>query len=179
MPKLAHYQPLSRGFSLPELVVGLATAGVIALVTASLMKAGIMTYNYTMRQNIMLAATRNALGGLGSLGGINQNGRGAYQVTAMNSANITVVAPGGASSNYFVSGDNMYQDRSGSTVKQAETVTSMTMNYYSIHPDTGLIMASTEAARASMVTALLTIQGKTATQKTYKFFSGAQLRNFQ
>ncbi len=166
-----------RGLTLIELLVGLVTATIIGAVSASILKAGIMTYTHSVRQNDALTRTRKALGGEGSAAGIVRAGRSAHTVSALDAAVVGVLSStSSALTSYAVTGGDLYLSRNGVTSLHADKITSMTVNYYNMD-SAGLIFESTSAASARLVTALVTLQGATNKQKDYHLFSGTLLRN--
>ncbi len=177
MPDNRFHQPLSRsGFTLMELVIGIAVAAVVGLVSAGLFKAGLKTYNYSYRQTSVLAGARRALSGSGSLPGVIWAAQSASSVTALSGSSLTLAPPSASSITYQVSGGNLYQTTSGVRTLQSVSVSSAVFSYYNLD-SSGLIMVSTLAANATFVTMQLTLTGKSANDRTYNFLGGAQLRN--
>ena len=166
-----------RGVTLVELLVGLVTAVIIATVSAQILKAGILTYAFSVRQNEALTRTRKALGGEGAADGILRAVRAAYEVSALDAARVDVHSSTSAVlTSYYVTGGNLYRAKDGVGALHAEAVTEMTVNYYNIN-GSGQIVESTATASATLVTALVTLRGKTSKQKDYHLFSGTLLRN--
>lgn len=166
-----------RGVTLVELLVGLVTALIIGAVSASILKAGIMTYSHSVRQNDALTRTRKAVGGEGSAAGVVRAGRSAHTVDALDAAEFGVrSSTSSVLTSYAVSGGNLYLSKAGVSVLHADQITQIAVNYYNMDGD-GLIAESTSAASAKLVTALVTLKGKTPKQKDYKLFSGVLLRN--
>jgi len=166
-----------RGVTLIELMVGVATAVIIAAVSATLLKAGLMTYTYSVRQNEALTRARKALGNEGAATGVLRGSRTAYALSELNAAQVTVTATTAATiTSYYVSGGGLYRSVAGTPALHAEGITSLTVNYYNLNAS-GLIVESTAAASATLVTARVTLRGKTAQQKDYHLFSGTLLRN--
>jgi hypothetical protein len=166
-----------RGLTLVELLVGLVTALIIGAVSASILKAGIMTYTHSVRQNEALTRTRKAVGGEGSAAGVVRAGRSAHTVDALNASAVEIrSSTSSVLSTYAVSGGNLYLTKGGVSGLHADQITAIEVNYYNMDGD-GLIAESTSAANARLVTALVTLKGKTAKQKDYKLFSGVVLRN--
>lgn len=166
-----------RGFTLIELLVGLATAAIIAAVSAQVMKAGLMTYHYSVRQNEALTRTRRALGGEGASTGLLRAGRAASAVDVLSVSSAAVVsAPSAVVTSYYVAGDGLYRSQAGAVALQAGAITSLTVGYYNMNAS-GQIQVSSAASSATLVTALVTLQGKTDKQRNYRLFSGASLRN--
>lgn len=166
----------ARGVTLVELLVGLAAATVIGAASAGILKAGIMTYAHSVRQNDALTRTRKAMGGAGSAAGILRASRPSSSVSALNAASVVVVSTSAALTTYSTSGGNLYLTKDGTTSLHADKVTSIAVNYYNLD-GSGLIFESTSAASARLVTALVTLKGTTSRQKDYALFSGALLRN--
>lgn len=168
---------MSRGVTLIELMVGLVTATIMAAVCAKVLQLGIMTYTYSVRQNSALTQTRKALAGDGARYGALAASRGAHSFSALGAASLAVKSStDSVITNFFISGSNLYRTKSAETVLQADAVASIAVSYYNMDAS-GLIMTSTAAESSTMATTLVTVPGKTAKQKNYTLFSGAQLRN--
>jgi len=166
-----------RGLTLVELMVGLVTATIIGAVSASILKAGLMTYNHSVRQNDAMSRTRKALGGLGAETGILRAGRAAYAVSALDASSVGVLSStASVLTSYYVSGDGLYRSQGGVPSLHADSLTSLAVNYYNLDAS-GLIIESTSPVSAKLVTALVTLEGKTDRQKDYHLFSGVLLRN--
>jgi hypothetical protein len=166
-----------RGVTLVELLVGIATAVVIGAVSASILKAGIMTYNHSVRQNDALTRMRKALGGEGSAFGVLRAGRAASSVSALNASSVGVLSStSSVLTSYYVSAGGLYRSVGGASSLHADKVTSIAVNYYNLD-GSGLIVESTAAASAQLVTALVTLRGQNNKQKDYHLFSGTLLRN--
>ena len=167
----------SRGLTLVELLVGLVTATIMGAVSASILKAGIVTYTHSVRQNDSLTRTRKAMGGEGSAAGIVRAGRAAYEVPALDADTVGVLTSSSSIlTSYYVSNGNLFLDKGGASGLHAGKVTSIAVNYYNLDGN-GLIFESTSAASARLVTALVTVAGATNKQKDYRLFSGTLLRN--
>lgn len=175
MPEHHRRQPLSRGFSLVELIVAAATAALIALVSAMLFKAAFVTYVYTVNQSAALAAARGAISGDGSRLGLLWETQSSDAVSALTADELTAVASTDTIRFHLSDGD-LYKTRAGVTTKLADDVDSLAINYYNVNAS-GLVVESTAANSASLVTALVTMRGNGANDKTYRFYSGARLRN--
>lgn len=173
MPRHHPRQPVERGLTLVELVVGIAAMSVITLVLAGLFKAGLQSYRYALRQNLVLANARKAIEGDGRSRGILWNAQAA-QSLALSSGSVTLSLPSQPSLQYLVSDRTLLQSQMGTQQKQADGVTGLQSGYYNLDGQ-GRIMQSTAAASAAMVATTLTMQGRG--EKTYVFFSGAGLRN--
>ncbi|MBI3548224.1 MAG: hypothetical protein HY078_04130 [Elusimicrobia bacterium] len=168
---------MSPGFTVLELIVGLVTAGVIAIVSAKMIQAGIATYNYTVRQNYILTNTREALMGKGSKTGILWSTQIANKTQSLPATSINVISSGSIVTAYALSGTNLERTyNAGTPGKLAEKLSTIDVHYYNINSATGLILESTAAVSASMVTVQLKMNGYQQ-QRSYEFYSGAQLRN--
>lgn len=177
MPKYRCNQPLNRrGLTLAEVAIGSALIGVVALVTAGLFRAGMLTYNYVYRQTRVLAGARKALSGDGSHFGIVWAAQSASSVSALDAARLTLVPPLGVNTWFFVSGGKLYQSYLSVQTLQAEPVSSLAVNYYNLD-DSGRIVVSTVAASAAFATAQISMRGNAPKDKAYNFISGARLRN--
>lgn len=167
----------SRGVTLIELMMGVVTAVIIGAASAALIKAGILTYSFSVSQNAAMTKTRKALQGEGAATGILPVGRGAYAVNALNASQVAVLSSTSAVvMSYYVSAGNLIKDAGGVPGVHAESITTVAVNYYNLN-SSGLIIESTSAASARLVTALVTVAGKTNKHKDHKLFSGTLLRN--
>jgi len=166
-----------RGVTLVELVVGVATAVVIGAVSAGILKAGIMTYSNSVHAHESLTRIRKALGGEGAAFGVLRAGRAANAVAALNAAQVEVnSSTSTVLTSYYVSGGRLLRSVGGVVTQQADEMSTMTVNYYNMNAS-GLIVESTSTASATLVTALVTLRGKTTKLRDYQLFSGTMLRN--
>lgn len=167
----------ARGLTLTELLVGLAAATIIGAASAGILKAGIMTYAHATRLNDALTRTRKAVGGEASAAGVLRASRTAHAVSALDAASVGVLSSTSAAlTSYYVSDGGLYLSKGGVSGLHADKVTAIAVNYYNLD-GSGLIMESTSAASARLVTALVTVAGRTSRQKDYRLFSGTLLRN--
>src|SRR5581483_2571670 len=133
----------SVGTTLIELIVGVVAAAILALATAALVKAGISTYTYCMRQNRMLEAARKSLvyGDAGRKGIVWGSQIGSV-VNGVQGSSVTVVSNSGALYWTYDVSNNALQLHSGSATNSLATyISTVSYSYYNI-TDTGLIMAS-------------------------------------
>ena len=171
------HEPLKRGgFTLLELVIGIALAGVVGLVTSGLFKAGIKSYNYSYRQTRIISSARKSLAGDGSRSGMILAAQGAVSVDSLSSSRLPVTPAGDFSTAFFVSGDNLYRSRLERDTLQADMVSGIAVSYYSMD-DTGHIMVATAPASASFVISQIIMKGKLSYDKKYTFVSGTRLHN--
>lgn len=167
----------ARGLTLVELCVGLATATIIGAASAGILKAGIMTYTHSVRQNDALTRTRKALGGEGSAAGVLREGRSAHTVNALDAAAVGVLTSSSSIlASYYTSAGDLFLSKGGVAGLHADKITSVAVSYYNMD-SSGLIMESTSAVSATMVTALVTLQSPNPKHKDHALFSGALLRN--
>ena len=164
-----------KGVTVIELVIALAVGATVAIVTAALFKAGLKTFQYTARQNAALYSATTAFDGDGNNHGMVWMTHAAQSVSALTSTKLIVVSAASVPTVFSISGGKLYKV-SISTHIQATDVSSMTITYYNMDTS-GLIAESTVASSATFATFLLQVSGLTGTQKTYNFFTGAQLRN--
>ena len=167
---------MSRGFTLVEVTVGIAVSGVVALVVAGLFKAGILTFNYAVRQNYALSSARKALAGDGARYGMVWMSQGAAFVEKLTASSLTVSPPDAPTTTFQVYGEHLYQSQLDVQIKHAEGISSVALHYYNLN-DAGRIIESTSSVSASLMTAMVSIRGKNPRRKSYHFFSGAQFRN--
>lgn len=163
------------GFTLVEAMMGVALAAIVGLVLAGIFKAGLDTYNYTMRQSLVLTSYRKAAAGDGPRRGMVWSAQDAVSVAALTASTLTVNPSAGAALNYTVTGEKLWRSQAGTFQVQAPAVTGLQVNYYNLDA-AGLVIESTAAASALMATTLTTLQA-TGKYKTYVFFSGGLLRN--
>lgn len=176
MPRHHHHQPLSRGFTLPELVVGIVFVGIVSLVLARLILAFASITNYTLRQTAVLASARQALVNKGQYHGMVWTGREAYAIRALSTTTLQMTTTGPYLVDYYLSTGTLVQMQNGVVAKQASGLTDLNVTYYEIGGD-GRIFESTVAAQASLANFTLTVTGKNSKLKTYKICSAAALRN--
>lgn len=166
-----------RGLTLVELLVGLVTALIIGAVSASILKAGIMTYTHSVRQNEALTRTRKAVGGEGAAAGVVRAARSAHAVSDLEDDEVGVLSStSSVLTSFEVEDGSLYVTKGGVTALHADRIAEIAVNYYNMDGN-GLIAESTSAASARLVTALVTLKGSTPKQKDYKLFSGVILRN--
>lgn len=168
----------SRGATMVELIVGIAVAAVISLVSASLFRAGTKVYTHTMRQNAVLADASKALDGQGSTVGMLWATRRSMRVSALNGGSLVLLSTGSVTTTFSLAGGKLWDTTGSVTTKLADNVTDLGVNYYTVDGATGLVSESSSAVSASFVTVGLTMSGYNVAQTTYSFFSGARLRNF-
>lgn len=172
-----HEQMSRRGATLVELMAGVVTAAIIAAASAGLLKAGMMTYTASVRQNEALTKLRKAVGSEGSATGILPVSRGAYAVNALNAAQLAVLSSSSAVvMSYYASAGNLIKSQGGVPATHAESIGTIAVNYYNTDSN-GLVVESTTAAGARLVTALVTYPAKTNKLKDHKLFAGTLLRN--
>jgi prepilin-type N-terminal cleavage/methylation domain-containing protein len=177
MPRHHHRQSLSRGFTLPELLVGVLIMGVAALVGARMVGALAKGARYTVRQSAVLADGRRALLNTGKNRGLVWAAQEASAVRSLSTATLQLVVQGPVNADFEVVGSSvLVKTEGGSAVKQAPDISSMTVSYFEIGSD-GLIFQSTVASQASLVQFVLRVKGKTSKERTYNIVSGAWLRN--
>ncbi len=175
MPRHHRHQPLNRGVTLIELLIALTTAVTIATASVLLFKVAIRTYQTTARQTLALGSIRNSFSGDGSSTGMLEALRVGKTVSSLGGSTLVVVSTSGVSTTFSLSGGNLSRVDGSGTDVLAGSISTMTFAYYNMN-SSGLIMQSTAAASATMVTAQLTLTG-TGDQKTYVSFGGARLRN--
>lgn len=167
---------MRSGFSLVELLIGVVTASVLALVTAQLFRIGMQTYLSTMRQDQALSVIRQALGAEGSQVGLTWSSRGAHAVQSLSASSLAIHASTStAVTTFTTSGGTLWKTDASGTSKLADRVASLAVNYYNLD-GSGRVVESTAAAAAALVTVRLTMTVVPG-QKSYESFSGALLRN--
>lgn len=168
-----------RGFTIIELMAGLAAAAILAAVIARVFLLGIMAYNFASRQGDSLLSARKAMAGDGSRVGLLTASRGAYQFSLTSSSSLALVGLVGTSTipvSFALTNGILNYTASTKTVVQASGLTSISLAYYTA--SAGQISSTTVAAAATMMTATVTVGSGTATaQKPYTLYSGAILRN--
>jgi hypothetical protein len=167
---------MNRGLTLIELMVGIVTAAIMTAVCVNVLFLGIRTYNYAARQTGSLTRTRRALAGDGVRAGVLGASRGAYAFSAVQASSVTVLSSSSSIvTNYYVTNGNLYRTKAGSSVRQADGVSSISLGYYM--STAGMISSTTAISSASMVTVLVNVgTGTSSAQRTYRLFAGAQLR---
>jgi len=168
-----------RGVTLVELVVGIAVAGVLALITAGLFKAGLESYDYSYRQGYSIFAACRGFAGNGSKVGLIWSAQEAKAVSALSASSLALLSPSGTAILYTLSGNELRQTNAGVQELQAKPVTAVSFDYYNLDSQER-IMVSTAPEAATLVTARLkVVAGYGARAKTYNFMSGARLHNNQ
>ncbi len=167
--------PSRAGFTLVEAMMGVSLAAIVGLVLAGLFKAGLDTYNYTMRQSLVLTSYRKASAGDGPRRGMVWSAQDAVSVAELSASTLTVNPSAGSALNYTVAGGSLWRSQAGTFGVQAPAVTALEVNYYNLDA-AGLVIESTAAASATLATTLTTMQAS-GKYKTYVFFSGGLLRN--
>lgn len=167
---------MRRGFSLVELLIGVVTASVLALVTAQLFRIGMRTYQATLRQDQALSVIRGALGAEGSRVGLTWTSRGARAVQSLSATSLNVYASTTAVvTSFTTSGGTLWKTDASGTSKLTDRVAAIAVNYYNLD-GSGRVVESTSAVAAALVTVRLTMT-QVSDQKSYESFSGALLRN--
>jgi prepilin-type N-terminal cleavage/methylation domain-containing protein len=177
MPEHPLRQPLNAGFTLVELMLAASISAVIALVSALLFKAGMVSYLYSYRQATALTAARASLSGDGSKTGLLWEAEEAKAVQSLNASTLTLTTASlGTVSYYVTGGGSLYRVAGSSASVLATGVSSLALNYYNLNA-TGAIIESTAAVSANLVTARLTVVKKSVSDKDHVYFAGARLRN--
>lgn len=177
MPEHARHQPLSAGFTIVELIIAAAISAVIALVSAGLFKAGMLSYLYSIRQASAASAARASLSGDGSKVGLLWEAQAAAAVQTLHASTLTLTTNAGATVSYYVTEDgDFYRVAASSSARLATGVSALALNYYNLDAS-GTVIESTAPASAALVTARLTVAGKSSADKTQVFYGGARLRN--
>jgi len=171
------HKPITRrGFTLLELAVGIAVAGILALVSAGLFKAGIESYNYAYRQTRVIFGACRSFSGSGSRLGIIWMTQTASSVTDLSASALTLISPASTNVTFSALNNGLYRTQNGEQLLQADSVSAAEFRYYNL--DTaGRIVVSTSASSAVFVTAKMSMSGIGAKDKTYNFMSGARLLN--
>lgn len=163
-----------RGFTLMELMMGVAIASVLALVVSGIFKAGILTSRYSLSQTRILSEARAALIGTGRIKGVLWQAQEGSSFMTLSSTSLAVGYASAASISFRLSGLDLLQSQLGVDQKAATGISSMTFSYYNLDA-AGRIMESTAAASAALVTAAVVLPGDRG--KNYNFFTGAALRD--
>jgi len=154
--------------------MGVAIASVLALVIAGIFKAGVLTSRYSLAQTRILSEARAALIGTGKIKGVLWQTQEASSFSTMSSTSLALGYAGAASITFRLSGKDLLQGQLGVDQKVTTGISSIAFSYYNVDA-AGLIMESTAAASAALVTASVALPGERG--KSYTFFTGASLRN--
>lgn len=176
MPRHHRLQPLNAGFTIAEMILVVSISSVIALVSALLFKGGMLSYIYAMRQAAAISAARASLTGDGSKAGLLWEAQGAAAVQSLDAGTLTLTTNSGGTVSYYVSNGSFYRTAGLSTTLLAADVTALALKYYNLN-GAGSVIESTAAASASLVTARLTVAGKSSADKVQVFYAGARMRN--
>ena len=163
-----------NGLSLVEMTVYIALMAILSSVIVGLFAAGEKVYTIAWRQTSILGWARQALEGGGNPHGMIWEGRQAQTVTALSAASLSLMTPDSAAPQFLLSGTNLQTVQKGTTSPVAQRVNSLQVTYYNLNP-LGHIVISTSPALATMITAQVQMQG--IKNKTYTFYTGAQMRN--
>ena len=164
-----------KGFTLIELVMGIAVISIISFVLILLFKSGIVTYRYNLRQTLALGSARKALWGNAYLKGIVWSLQEAESVSELNPARLRLMAPDGINRQYYVEGNKLHHSHGERSRKQAPAVTALEFAYFS-KDARGRVVESTGTASAALVSAFVHLEGS-AKNKDYTFLSTVKLRN--
>lgn len=163
-----------RGFTLMELMMGVAVSAVLALVIAGLFKTGILTARYSLGQTRVLSEARAGLMGAGKVKGVLWQTQEASSFSTLSSTSLALGYAGAAAISFHLSGQTLLQSQLGVDQTAAVGVSTMTLAYYNLDA-AGHVMESTAAASAALVTAEIVLPGDRG--KNYSFFTGARPRN--
>lgn len=170
-------KPLRRGgFTLLELIVALAVAGITVAALVGLFRASLTATRFALRQTSTLSSARKALVSEGPHKGILWAVQGSTAVVNLSPSSLSLVLPGSVSMDYAMQGDILKAIEAGTTYYQAKDVGALSVNYYNINSN-GLIQVSTDANVAQYVTVSFTLKGHLAKESTHYLYSGAWLRN--
>lgn len=179
MPRHPHHQSLNRGFTLPELAVGIFLIGVVSLVLGRMIFSFVSLTNYTLKQTAVLVSARQGLVGKDQNEGLLWATQEAAAVRSLSATTLQLTTPEPADVDYyvaaFVSTSVLVRSRTGLVTRQAPGITGLHIDYFEIGSD-GRIFESTVAAQATMAAFTLSVAGKGKT-KSYAVYSAAQLRN--
>ncbi|MBI4376252.1 MAG: hypothetical protein HY549_07355 [Elusimicrobia bacterium] len=163
-----------KGATALELLLGLSVAATMSLFIMGLFKAGLSTYQDTMRQLGVLSRSRATLaGGNRSQGLVSalQQGRG---VLGLEKTRLELRPASGPALSFFQSGQALFESQWGDSIKRAEGIASLEARYYCLDDSGALVEAGLPEA-ASLVTVSLGLEGS---GRRRPFFAGAGLRNF-
>lgn len=164
----------NNGFTLIELIVGIAACAVLSLVVAGIMRAGLYTSNYSLRQTLILANSRKAIEGDGRLLGMAWALQESQAVRELSPAGLDLAPASGSSVQYASDDGALTRTELGVTRRLAQNISSIEARYYALD-EQGYVRETADASSAVMVTTLVAM--KSPNGRTYVFFSGAQLRN--
>lgn len=158
-----------------ELTIGSAVIGIIAIVMAGIFKAGVGSSNYSLRQGLVVANAQKAVFGERLRRGVSRALQDGVGVNALNADSLDFRTWDSPDVDYYIENGNLIRSHSGLAKPQAVGVTGLEVRYYNLDSN-GLIIESTAAVSAQLVTARIAMQGKGST-KSYAFFTGATMRN--
>jgi prepilin-type N-terminal cleavage/methylation domain-containing protein len=166
-------QPLNRGVTLVELMIGVAVIGVLSLVIAGMLKAGMTTYNYTMKKLVILRHTRQALDSSGASHGMVWAIRGAQGVWALESDALSLQSANGSRSRLSVVENKLTSSQFDVATTQSDGISSVRFKYYNLDDSGRLVESSVPQSVALVVSTIKMPDGRTE----HVTFSGAALRN--
>jgi prepilin-type N-terminal cleavage/methylation domain-containing protein len=170
---------LSRGFTMPELVVGIFLIGVVSLVLGRMIFSFVSLTNYTLKQTAALVSSRQGLISKGHNLGLIWAVQESVGILSLSTSTLQIMTPELSAVDYYVvssfSTSTLVQRQGGVVTRQASGITDLHIDYFEIGSD-GLIFESTAPAQATLAAFTLGVAGKGKT-KSYQFYSAAQLRN--
>jgi hypothetical protein len=174
MPSNAFRQPLNRrGITLVEVALGIGILGIISVVIAGMLRAGVVTYNYTMGQLVVLRRTRQALDNPAASQGVVRALRAAKGASALSDGSIRIEPTQGPEVRFHLEQGALLSSQTGVSAKQADGIRSMEFKYYHLD-ENGRVVESAGLDSASLVVGTMRMSGGRSEHVT---FSGAALRN--
>ncbi|MBI3565814.1 MAG: hypothetical protein HY079_11500 [Elusimicrobia bacterium] len=172
MPRHHLHQPLRNGFTVLELVIGVAMAGLISLVMARMLLMLVRTAQYEQALLASLASAREALLYKGADDGLLWAVQRSSGAAALDPAGLALIDD--AATAFALAPAGLQATRSGAVRTQADGVVGLAVEYYGAGPD-GLIVRSTDAAGAGLAAFTVTVRKRGG--KDYAFRSAAWMRN--
>ncbi len=158
------------------MAVAIAVGGVLGLLISAMIKAGLQTLHYAMRQNMIMTNARKALVGDGDKMGVIGSVRLAVSVKALSDDSLALTPAEGASSSFVLCPPSLCLSHHSLEEKRADGVSSFAVGYYNLN-DEGLIMRSTAPESVALVSAYLELDGADARLKSRGAWSVTRLRN--
>lgn len=164
------------GFTIVELMLGMAVIGTMMLVLTQAFTIGLRSHRLISSDAFVLANARKALNGEGAFNGMLGDIVQAQAVLSLSTSTLSVLGITGSTTTYTMDSVGALRvTRGTTTATMGRGFTEFKPEYYSLNSDFALV-AATAATNVRFATITLTVQeGK----RSLRFFSGARVRNLE
>jgi prepilin-type N-terminal cleavage/methylation domain-containing protein len=163
----------SRGFTVMELMIGVAVFSILGLVLLGLLRGGILSSGRSAQEAFLLSNARKAMAGSGPRPGLLDDLQQASAVKAQGAESLALVDPLGSETDYGVYEGELFAVRAGTAAAVGSRVTGLSAAYFARTPDFR-VEESTDPATADLVVVSVAVQGRT---HGLRVLSGARLMN--